>query len=55
MGLVVVDICAKGMSDVLNSGPNGVVKEASRYNEMWLTYEVAITEGGIKRLYWVLY
>ena len=23
--VVVVDICAKGMSDVLNSGPNGVM------------------------------
>ena len=33
MGLVVVDVCAKGMSDVLNSGPSGVVKEASRYSE----------------------
>ena len=35
-----------GRIDVLNSGPSGVAKEASRCNERGLTYGVVGTESG---------
>ena len=42
------NIYARGMTNVLNSGPNGVAKEALRCNERWSTYWVAGIEGGFE-------
>ena len=41
-----IDGSGDGRTDVLNSGPSGVAKEASRCNERGSTYGVVGTESG---------
>ena len=45
-----IDDFGDSKTNVLNSGPSRVAKEASRCNERGLTYGVAHTESGSKEV-----
>ena len=45
-----IDGFSDDRTDVLNSSPNGVAKEASRCNEKWSTYGVVGIKNGSKEV-----